>query len=194
MRERKGTSMSNSNVAKGREYEDQVSRIIDNLYAGLADTVTILRGKKARKAASGESGYEHQIDVLILEGDAMFAVECKRWRKKVGVGAVLTHAARCEDIRAANAGKQVSGVIATTKDVTEDGSRLAKHFGIAVEVVNSEENFTIRIGKHIMGLVSDKLRVTEEWTCSLTRSEAASARARDAAASGDERSSGSRDA
>ena len=79
------------------EYEDLVGEIAGKLARRLGDEAEVQKGRDNR--IEGASGFAHQIDVSVQVGGGLHLMECKLWRKKVGVEPVLVLAARVTDIR-----------------------------------------------------------------------------------------------
>jgi hypothetical protein len=104
---------------------------------------------------SGKSGFPHQIDVSVQFDTHLVLMECKHWQDPVGAEAILTLAARQQDIREEHPTKNVYSSMVSTRLVTEGANVLAKHFGITIDVVASFEEYAITIvNRHFAGVLS----------------------------------------
>jgi hypothetical protein len=155
---------------KAAEYE----RVVSDLLTAIVETVDGLApdvppGRSNR--LKGASGYSHQIDVSFRAGSDLHLVECKCWSKRIKVDAVLTLLARIYDIQAANPSVTVRGALATTKGLQRGADKVASHFGIVVQLVQSANEFALRYKNHIhLGLKDGGMPLADTLTVAIPRS------------------------
>jgi hypothetical protein len=128
----------------GTEYEKVMRELIINHFARTA------WGKQLavdnRKKYQGKSGQQHELDLsfeLDFEGlRLLVAVECKCYKRKVGVDDILEFASRIEDIGVHK------GIVITTTGYMEGAIKLASAKGISLLVACAAEpdEFDIVIG------------------------------------------------
>ena len=129
------------------EYEQRVARVVSKLrrqVPGL-ESDAVRSGRDSR--IPGASGYRHQIDVSVSTPQCLLLVECKRWRRKVGLNAVLAFYARLVDIEKAmgNHNRNIVAAIATASGFTRGALQLAEHFAVERWHVHNEDEFVCRI-------------------------------------------------
>ncbi len=131
------------------EYE----RVVSDIVTALVETVDglppehIASGR--RNHLKGVSGHSHQIDVSFRAGSDLHLVECKCWSKRIKVDAVLTLIARVYDVQAANPSVRVRGALATTKGLHRGADKIASHFGIVLQLIQSTNEFAVRYKDHV---------------------------------------------
>ena len=134
---------------KSTEYEKVVAEIAASVarYAeGLPESATSY-GKKNRWL--GASGVRHQIDVSIEVEERIHLVECKCWDRPVPLEHVLAFYGRLQDIRPTKM-KPVEGVIVSRKGFQRGAKKVATHFGIHWDVIESAEVFGYKFGPRIV--------------------------------------------
>ena len=143
------------------EYEHVVSEIVADICKHAPQLVAVrpIFGRTCK--ACGKSGYRHQIDVFFRTEKEIYVIECKRWKDRIGVAEVLVLAARAHDIADANKGKHVHAILASTQGASREAKKLAKHFGIQIEIVQSANEFGIQIGKLISVGLHNKAVATD---------------------------------
>jgi hypothetical protein len=92
----------NQNYESSRDYETLIRCLVEQEVSGI-DGVQLLEVLQDVKM-QGLSGYTHQIDVAyrfrIWKLDILVIVECKHYKKRVGVDDLLEFRSRIEDLRA----------------------------------------------------------------------------------------------
>ena len=152
---------------KAAEYEQLVSEIAEGICQSAPELHGLVPGSGHKNRISGASGYRHQIDVSLKESARMFLIECKRWKKRIGVAEVLVLAGRASDIQACSTGCSVKAIMVSMCGASEGAWQLAKHFGIDIETAQSASEFGLRIGKYIHQAVSDGLRMGDHCEISV---------------------------
>ena len=144
-----------------RDFEDLLGRLAASIAADIPSLVGLTPSIGRDSHVKGASGFNHQIDVAIQSAGHVVLVECKCWRKVVGVEDLLVFIARTIDIREGDRAARVDAVFATTVGVSEDAARLAKHFKIDVGVVRGEAEFAIKIGNLLTVAVTENSGVKD---------------------------------
>lgn len=123
-----------------KEYEQVVSRIAQSIFERVEGLIPkqVKHGKYNRWI--GESGFRHQIDVSVQGHQDLILVECKYWKSKVPVEAVLTFFARVFDIKPTFDGN-VHPVIVTKKGFQRGAKLLAKYYNIDLQIIPSASVF-----------------------------------------------------
>ena len=133
-----------------REYEQLVEKLINKL-ANWPGVEGIFAGPGNH--IHGASGQPHQIDVSITTETDLILLECKELNRAVELAHSLIFAARLDDIRKANLGKNVTGSIVSTKTAAEGVHRIAAAYNFNVDIVASEEEYVVSItNRHFVGL------------------------------------------
>jgi len=141
------------------EYENLVAEIANGIkqqHGHLSD-VTLSFGRTNK--IMGTSGYKHQIDVSLQGLNLLFIIECKKWHKRIGPSEVLVLAGRKMDIE--TEGCKVVPILTSMKGATEGANKLARHFGVALEIVKSAHEFGLRIGHFIHQAMEDNAGFTD---------------------------------
>jgi hypothetical protein len=143
------------------EYEKTVS----DLVAALVRSVDGLppehiRSRKINRI-TGASGYAHQIDVSIQARTELHVIECKCWKRRVTGESVLTLLGRIHDIQAANPSLTVRGALATTKGFQRGAEKVASHYGILLQFVQSPSEFALRYKDRVHLGVADQATCTD---------------------------------
>jgi len=122
---------------KSTEYEKVVAEIAASVARSAEGTpeLAIISGKS--NLWRGASGVRHQIDVSIERGEDIHLVECKCWD------------GRLQDIRQTTK-KPVEGVIVSIKGFQSGAQKVASHFKIHWNIVESADAFGFKLGKHIL--------------------------------------------
>lgn len=154
------------------EYENVVAAIVGGICHEASDLNDLALGFGRTNRLLGASGYKHQIDVSVSGSRNIYAIECKRWEAKIGVDEVMVLAARGSDILQANVGVAVHPILATRVGATRGAKVLAKHFGVSLEIVQSAQEFGLRIGRHVSVGVAASLSVSDEPFGVVTRNGA----------------------
>lgn len=143
------------------EYEKVVAEIIRGILSkgDSLKELPIRYGNKNRLI--GASGYKHQIDVSFDPSDKLYIVECKRWKKRIGVAEILVLASRARDIENAYPGKVVTAIIASQVGATKGAMLLAKFFKIEISVAKSEYKFGLRLGRSIFLALKESVTIKE---------------------------------
>jgi hypothetical protein len=125
-------------------------------------------GHGIRNRCMGGSGYAHQIDVCARSAKELVLIECKHWRKKVSLEAVLVFVARICDIREFSTGAKIHAYIVTREGITRDALKVAKYFGIEPSQVRSPQEFVLRY-KHLwnVGVADDMNNFQDDFNKSL---------------------------
>ena len=127
-------------MMKPEDYEQLTSQIADSIYTAVEgiSPEQVLYGRRSRWI--GQSGYEHQIDVIVRGPNDAILVECKYWEGPVPPEGVLTFIARLLDIRPTFAGT-IHGVVVTRSGLTGGAKLLAGHYNIDNQVIPGPEAF-----------------------------------------------------
>jgi hypothetical protein len=134
---------------KPEEYE----RLVASLAKSVADRIEKLPeaaigcGKQNRWI--GASGFRHQIDVSIMGQERVLLVECKYWKRRVPVEAVLALQGRLDDIRPTLA-TQLDGAIVSRVGFQSGAQQMGGHFGIHCDVVKSTQEFGFKYHGHLV--------------------------------------------
>ncbi len=147
---------------KAHRYEQLVARVagavIDHVEG--AGSAKIAFGRSSTVA--GASGYRHQVDVVAETPEALLLLECKCWRRRVGVPALLTFAARVADIRQARTGQRVTAGLATKVGFQKGAQTLAQHYEISTDLVRGADDFVIRYKDSLnLGIKGQELTVEQ---------------------------------
>ena len=145
----------------GPDYERLVASLLTTLapnHPGLT-SLTIREGSKSRVA--GASGYAHQVDVAILSDSDLFLFECKYWKRRIGVHAVLALAARKMDIQAALPQVRVWAGLVSTQEPTRGARKLAEHFAVSLDTVANPSEYSVRMGTFLSVGVVDGATLTD---------------------------------
>lgn len=134
----------------GREYERLVELLVNKL-ANWPSVQRIFAG--SGNHIHGASGQPHQIDVSITTKTDLVLLECKELNRPVELAHSLIFAARLDDIRKANPGKNVTGSIVSTKAAAEGVYKIAAAYNFNVDIVSSEDEYVLSItNRHFAGL------------------------------------------
>lgn len=125
---------------KPEDYEQLTSRIAESIYTAVEGITPeqVLHGRRSKWV--GQSGYEHQIDVIVRGPNDAILVECKYWEDPVAPEGVLTFIARLLDIRPTFAGT-IHGVVVTKSGLTCGAELLARYYNIDTQVIPGPEAF-----------------------------------------------------
>ena len=123
-----------------KNYERLINQIAASIYKAVEGITPeqVLYGQRSKWI--GQSGYEHQIDVIVRGLNDAILVECKYWEKRVPPGGVLTFIARLSDIRPTFSGT-IHGVVVTKRGLTSGAYLLAEYYRIDSQVIPSPEAF-----------------------------------------------------
>lgn len=154
------------------EYEKLVSSIVRDICNRTKDLQSLDIGSGRKNKISGASGYRHQIDISMQDSNRLFIVECKCWRRPIGVQEVLVLATRCIDISENVKEKTIHKIIVSNKPATAGANKLAEHFGVQLEIANSVSEFGLRIGKHVTSFVTEVAVVQDECIGKVVKSGA----------------------
>jgi hypothetical protein len=127
-------------MMKPEDYEQLTSQIADSIYTAVEGIAPeqVRYGRSSKWV--GQSGYEHQIDVIVLGPNDAILVECKYWEGPVPPEGVLTFIARLSDIQPTFTGT-IHGVVVTKSGLTCGAELLAKHYKIDTQVIPGPEAF-----------------------------------------------------
>jgi hypothetical protein len=153
----------------GLQYEALVRKMVREFRAITQALGTYKVKGGAGKRVLGASGFQHQIDVMVRNPTDLLLIECKRWKKKVGVGPVMILAARIIDIRAAVPATRVHGSIVSMKKITPKARILAKYFRIEIDTVRSLHEYAIRVFNHIFAGFLETAQATDTVNADVTR-------------------------
>lgn len=124
---------------------DEYENLVKDLFGSLVETVEGLPADSIRAGRlnreTGASGYQHQIDVSVRTASELHLIECKYWKRRVTPEALLSFAARVNDIRQANPGCVVKGAVATTKGHSQGVGTLTQYFDVILQRVASAHEF-----------------------------------------------------
>jgi hypothetical protein len=153
---------------RSRQYEQTVREVAERLrevIKDLADADDV--GHGATNRWLGASDYPHQIDVSVATADRISLIECKCWGDPVDTEAVLALNSSVADIRAANAGRTVEGIIASQMEADPGALKLAEYFGVLAWTVSEPTDdaatiaFAVRYKEHVVvGMRPLKLTTT----------------------------------
>ena len=124
----------NTNHETSAEYERLVEQFVRQGMEGISgvDGLEILRDVRMK----GSSGHEHQIDVCyrfrVWNTEFLVLVECKQYRKKVGIEDLLTFRSRMDDRRAHK------GVFVTATGYQRGALEYAKAHRISLLIVRGD--------------------------------------------------------
>ena len=149
------------------EYENVVADIVSGICQNAPELDGFRLGSGRSNRLSGASGYKHQIDVSLSGDNAIYLIECKRWKTKIGVEEVMVLAARATDIVQGTNGVPIQAILASKVGVTRGAKTLAEYFNIQLEVVRSAHEFGMRIGRNVRVGVASKLMVTDSITATV---------------------------
>jgi hypothetical protein len=130
---------SNINHATSRNYELLVRNLIQQEMSGISgvELIEILHNAKMK----GVSGYEHQIDIAyrfrIWKTEMLVIVECKQYRKKVGVDDLLEFRSRVEDLKAHK------GIFATSSGFQSGAVEFAQANRIALLIIRGTKSWDV---------------------------------------------------
>ncbi|MGB6068460.1 MAG: hypothetical protein WBG50_26935 [Desulfomonilaceae bacterium] len=131
------------------EYESVVAKIAEGIRTSATDLGDLVIGLGRNNRIVGASAYRHQIDVSLSGNNRIFIIECKMWGRRAGVQEILVLASRSQDIRDQHPGTSVTAILVSTQGASRGASKIAQHFGIAIEITKSPANFGLRIGQSI---------------------------------------------
>ena len=151
------------------DYEKLVAEIV----SGITNSAPVMSGYSlgfgAQNKIHGASRQPHQFDVSLTSASELYCIECKRWRKRIGVEAVLVLIARTADMREARPGCRVHSILVSTAEPTRGAKRLAQHYGVQLEVVESPVVFGMKIGQRIQNGISSGIRASDSVVPTVTR-------------------------
>jgi len=130
-------------TAKHEDYEQLVHDIVSALERSNARTL----GKGHNNKILGASGHRHQIDVSVEYDDPphLVLVECKDYKDKVGLEAVLCLFARICDIQRHSNDRKVKGVLVTGQGFESGAKKFAEYYGIYLDLVKDWNEWAIKI-------------------------------------------------
>ena len=148
---------------KFNEYEN----LVKQLFASLVEHVDGLPCNSAKGGRTnhemGASGYQHQIDVSVRTATELHLIECKYWKRRVTPDALLSLAARVQDIRKANPGWTVKGAVATTQGYSAGVAKLAEFFNVTLQRVGSAQEFAFDYRNQInLHVITESVAVTDD--------------------------------
>lgn len=149
------------------EYENLVAEITNGIKQQHGDLSDMTLGFGRANKIMGTSGYKHQIDVSLQCLNLLFIIECKKWHKRIGPSEVLVLSGRKMDIE--TEGCKVVSILTSMKGATEGANELARHFGVALEIVTSAHEFGLRIGSFIHQAVENNARFSDVVTPTVIR-------------------------
>src|SRR3954467_15657327 len=123
------------------EYEQIAREIARSIFEHVEGVTPDKVGCGRKNRPPGISGYRHQIDVSVRGLQDLILIECKCWKKKVSVEAVLTFFGRIHDIAPTFSG-QIHGVMVTTKGFQPGVELLAKYYKIDLQIVRGPDEFS----------------------------------------------------
>jgi restriction endonuclease len=97
----------------------------------------------------GASGFKHQIDVSIRGQARVLLVECKHWKHRISVEAVLVLQGRLADIRP-TLSLQVEGAIISTIGFQAGAQQVSQYFGIHCDLVRSAEEWGFKYAGNLV--------------------------------------------
>lgn len=142
------------NYRTSEEYEQLVACLVKQSFSGVegVDLLEILHDAKL----TGVSGYEHQIDVMyrfrIWSIEILVVVECKQYKRRVGVDDMLEFRSRIEDVRAHK------GVFVTTNGFQSGAVEIAEANGIALLVAKGTIYRPVRYSLDVLAQEEEALR------------------------------------
>jgi hypothetical protein len=148
--------MSGTNHIDWKTYESITRYIYENL-GRHADVVVKGYGRDCK--VTGQSGVQHQIDVLTTHYDGIrsydTAIECKYWNKKVNKDVVMKLSSIMEDAGISK------GIIVTRNGFTKDGEDYAKFKNIGLVVLRewNERDRDSRPKEIELGILQIKLNI-----------------------------------
>lgn len=154
---------------RAAEYEQLVSEIAKGICMSVPELHGLVPGSGRKNRILGASGYLHQIDVSLREMGHIFLIECKRWKKTIGVAEVLVLAGRASDIQACSPECLVTAIMVSVSGASRGAQKLARHFAIESEIATSPSEFGLRIGRFVHQAMSDGLRMTDHSEAAVIR-------------------------
>jgi hypothetical protein len=151
------------------EYEQLVAEIANGIIKSSPDLQNLEVGSGRKNKIKGTSGYSHQIDVSLHEQGCLYLIECKRWTRSIGVAEVLVLAGRSNDIATQASSGSIVPIMVSMRKASSGAQKLAKHFGIALEIATSASEFGLRIGWHIHQAMYEGLSISEHSDVEVTR-------------------------
>ena len=126
------------------EYEKVTSEIAQSVFkrAEGFPSQNVLLGNASKW--KGQSGFVHQIDVVIQGNNDLIMVECKCWKNKVVKAEhLLTFIARVNDIQPLLE-KTIHPVMVTSHRFQNGCHKLAKCYGVDLEIISSPAEFAFQ--------------------------------------------------
>lgn len=135
------------------DYEKTVAEIATGIHASVASLHAFKLDSGRVNRLEGASTFRHQIDVSLIGPSEIYLLECKRWEKKIGVDEVMILVARANDILQSREGINVIPILISKKGATRGAAKLARYFGVEIEIVTSALEYGLKLGKHaVVGL------------------------------------------
>jgi hypothetical protein len=126
--------------AKGTQYEKLVHELVVAITRNTPLNKYVVNWGSANRI-SGASGYKHQIDLSLTDGDQLYLLELKCLDKSIGVSAMLLLASRLADIAGCHPSQKVTAMIVSRKRPSRNVKPLARHFGIQVGSIEDLQSY-----------------------------------------------------
>jgi len=146
------------------EYEKLFAEIVEGIRARDRRFEQLTIGSGNNNRIRGASGYKHQIDVSIdlPATKTLYLVECKRWKRKIGVQEMLVLASRTNDIHNDRKEILVKPIIASQVGATPNAQLIAQWFDIQIDNVESAYEYGLQLGQSIFLALSEHVGVSDE--------------------------------
>jgi hypothetical protein len=159
--ENEGRNRQSMATLSADEYEILVADIVRGMQQSAPEMAMLSLGSGRTNRVIGASGYSHQIDVSLVGPADIFLLECKKWRKRAGVESVLVLASRSNDIRQAQPNAVVRPILISSVGFTQGARKIAQHYGVRLEQVESPHAYGLQLGIRIRIAVSDNLVISD---------------------------------
>ena len=151
------------------QYEQLLAEIADGICRAAPDLQSLVLGSGRNNKIEGASGYGHQIDVSLQDPARLFIIECKYWTDRIGVQEVLVLCARTIDIAGRLKGCSITPILVSVKGASAGAVKLARHFGVTIEIAVSASEFGLRIGKFVTQAVTDRVVMSDHCEATVLR-------------------------
>ena len=128
-------------MRESESYEEYAQIVVKSVYERVEKSKPIKTSCGGNSKRVGESGFEHQIDVILEGEEDLILGECKCWNKKIPTNQILTFIARVIDIKPTYSGN-IHPVMFTTVGYDPGTKKLAEHFGIDLQYASDGESFS----------------------------------------------------
>jgi hypothetical protein len=139
------------------EYERLVANIVGGICAADQRFKQPDIKKRRTNRIRGASGFEHQIDVSLGQPGVLYLIECKCWKRKIGVAEMLVLVSRARDIQENDKGVSIMPIIVSQAGPTRGAKLIGQRFHVKIARAKSAREFGLQLGQSIFSATGEPL-------------------------------------